>query len=73
MADIALTTSFGLANLYLDYWVYNTDTNKYIYIGNKVKLNINSKTRTLSNTVKVSASRYDKNTYVWEGFKLVKK
>ena len=73
VADIALTTSFGLANLYLDYWVYNTDLNKYIYIGNHAKFDINYKNHSLSNTVKVSAAKYDKKTYIWKDFNLIAK
>jgi len=73
VADIALTTSFGLANLYLDYWVYNANLNKYIYIGNHAKFDINYKNHSLSNTAKVSAAKYDKKIYTWKDFNLIAK
>ena len=71
--DLALTTSFGLANLYLDYWVYNTKSNQYDYIGNHVKFKLNNKLMSLSNTVKINAAKYKNNTFIWKGFKLVNK
>lgn len=69
--DIAITTSFGLANLYMDYWVYDTVNKKYSYIGNFTKFKINNKT--LSNVVKISAAKYKNTVYVWKGFELKEK
>lgn len=40
--DIAITTSFGLANLYMDYWVFDPVNKRYDYIGNLCELKINS-------------------------------
>lgn len=71
--DIAMTTSFGLANLYMDYWVFDPVNKQYDYIGNLCELKINSKDKTLSNVVKVNAAKYENNLYMWEGFELVKK
>ena len=71
--DIAITTSFGLANLYVDYWVYDIMKNKYVYIGNFSEFKISKKDKTLSNLVKISAAKYKNTTYTWQGFKLVKK
>ena len=69
--DLAITTSFGLANLYMDYWVYDTVKNEYAYIGNYAKFEINLKNKTLANIVKVSAAKYKNTKYSWNGFKLV--
>ncbi len=71
--DISITTSFGLANLYIDYWVYDAAKKKYSYVGNFTKFKINSNNRTLSNVVKISAAKYKNTTYRWEGYKLIKK
>jgi len=71
--DISITTSFGLANLYLDYWVYDSVNKKYSYVGNFAAFKINNKNKTLSNVVKSSAVDYINTTYIWNGFKLYKK
>lgn len=71
--DISITTSFGLANLYMDYWVYDSVNKKYSYVGNFAAFKINNKNRTLSNVVKSSAVDYINTTYIWNGFKLYKK
>ena len=71
--DISITTSFGLANLYMDYWVYNSVNKSYLYIGNFSSFKINNKSKTLSNVVKSSAAEYTNTTYIWDGLKLIKK
>ncbi len=71
--DIAITTSFGLANLYLDYWVYDLHSHKYKYIGNHAEFELNTKLKTLSNVIKVNAAKYENNTYFWKGYNLIKK
>ncbi len=70
--DLAITTSFGLANLYLDYWVYDTDNKKYSYIGNFSVFKFDFKNKVLSNTVKVNAAKYENTTYKWNRLKLIK-
>ena len=70
---VAITTSFGLANLYVDYWVFDPVNKQYDYIGNFSELKINSKDKTLSNVVKINAANYENNLYMWQGIKLVKK
>lgn len=70
--DIAITTSFGLANLYLDYWVYDTSKKQYSYLGNYAKFNLDTKNKTLSNVIKINAAKYENNTYKWQGLSLVK-
>lgn len=69
--DLAITTSFGAANLYLDYWVYDTNAKQYIPVGNYSRLIPDAQTRTLSTEVKVSAAEYKKMIYRWQGNKLV--
>lgn len=71
--DIAITTSFGLANLYLDYWVYDSHHEKYHYIGNHSKFELNHKLKILNNTNKVNAANYENNTYIWKGYNLIRK
>lgn len=71
--DISITTSFGLANLYMDYWVYDSANKAYSYIGNFSSFKINNKNKTLSNVVKSSAAEYINTTYTWNGLKLIKK
>ena len=71
--DIAITTSFGLANLYLDYWVYDTGKNKYIYLGNFTEFKLDKKQRTLSNVTKMNAAKYTNATFLWKGYNLVEK
>jgi hypothetical protein len=71
--DIAITTSFGLANLYLEYWVYEPHRHTYKYIGNYVKFELNFRLKTLSHVIKFNAEKYEKNTYFWQGSQLVKK
>lgn len=70
--DIALSTSFGLPNLYLDYWVYSAKKDVFIKVGNYSKFDIDSKNRVLTNTQKESAAKYVKNTFSWDAGKLIK-
>jgi len=71
--DISITTSFGLANVFLDYWVYNATNSQYVFVGNYARLKLNKNLKTLSNRVKVNAVEYKNNTYIWQGLKLVMK
>jgi hypothetical protein len=73
IADIAITTSFGLANLYLDYWVYDKATKTFVKIGNYTQFTRNADTKTLTNQVKGNAASYQKHEYYFNGFKLVRK
>ena len=70
--DIAITTSFGLADLYIDYLVYDTIKKKYSYVGNFTQFNIHNN-KILSNVVKISAAKYKNMVYSWKGFKLTRK
>lgn len=71
--DIAVSTSFGVSNLYMDYWIYNNLKKKYLHIGNYSRFSLNPKNKTLTNTVKINAEKYEKNVYSWNGFKLTRK
>ena len=70
--DIAITTSFGLANLYLDYWVYDSHLQKYSYLGNYSQFKLDHKLKTLMNVVKINAAKYENSTYLWKGYDLIK-
>jgi len=70
--DVAITTSFGLANLYVDYWVFDPINRQYSYVGNFSEFKINKKDKTLSNIVKINAAKYENNLYQWQGTQLTK-
>lgn len=68
--DLAITTSFGTPNLYLDYWRYDTRTKKYIPIGNHPQLIINRAKKTITTTVKLDAGSYKTTEWHWVDGKL---
>ncbi len=70
--DIAITTSFGVANLYLDYWVYVDDENTFRRVGNFSRFVVDEGNKTLRNSVKINAAEYQDNVYRWEQGGLVK-
>ncbi len=71
--DIAVTTSFGTPNLYLNYWVFEPRQNQFKFVGNYSRLKLNHKDKILSNTEKVSAAKYINNQYFWKNGVLTKK
>lgn len=71
--DVAVSTSFGLANQYFDYWTYDPKAKQYVSVGNHPKLNPNSIDKTLAATIKLDATTYQQQKYSWEGGKLVRK
>jgi hypothetical protein len=71
--DLALTTSFGTPNLYLDYWVYDSKQKKYISVGNYPKFTINEQKKTLSATIKSNAENYHNIEWHWNNNTLEKK
>jgi len=71
--DIAITTSFGTPNLYLSYWIFNSDSKRYKFIGNFSKFSIDDKLKTLSNSEKINAAKYRNNHYFWKNNALIKK
>ena len=72
IADLAITTSFGVANLYLDYWVYMPKEKQYKKIGNYSVFELGPKNKTLSNTTKINAATYETVKYKWDAYKLVR-
>jgi|GEM_PF-963501 len=71
--DLALTTSSGTPNLYLDYWIYDVKQKKYISVGNYPKFTINENKKTLSATIKSNAETYQNIEWHWNNNKLEKK
>lgn len=69
--DIGISTSFGVANAYLDYWVTSENAEQFHYVGNFPRLEVDSKTQTLSATVRVSAANYENKRWRWEDQELV--
>lgn len=70
--DLAITSSFGVANLYLEYWVFDTSSGQYRYIGNYAVFDIDEKNKTLKNQVKVNAATYESSVFNWKGQQLIK-
>lgn len=71
--DIAITTSFAVANLYLDYWVYDPANTRFHYVGNFPDLTPIPRNETLTSTVKLNAESYSHSTWVWMAGDLVVK
>lgn len=71
--DVAISTSFGLANQYMDYWVFDKEKDQFSRVGNYVRFALHPSDKSLSNTVKDDAATYQDNTYFWRSGKLVKK
>ncbi|WP_027328254.1 XAC2610-related protein [Marinimicrobium agarilyticum] len=71
--DLAITTSFGVANLYLDYWVFEADKNSFRYIGNFPELRPVPENKTLTSHVKLNAASYERQDWLWEDNELVRK
>ncbi len=46
--DLALTTSYGITNKYIDYWIFDNKNNKFSFIGNYPILSINKQNNTIS-------------------------
>lgn len=69
--DIAVTTSFGVANLYLDYWVFSDNTEQFRHLGNFPRLEVDREEQTLAATVRVNATTYERKIWRWEGQALV--
>ena len=67
---MALTTSFGTANLYLDYWLFDSSTKKFIFVGNFSQFKIDKKNKTLTSIEKQNAARYVTKVFQWKGVTL---
>lgn len=70
--DIAVSTSFSVANQYFDYWVFDPKNGKYHLVGNYPKLSMNSNDKTLKANVKLNAANYQLHKYSWNGNKLTR-
>lgn len=68
--DIAISTSFGLANLICDYWLVDKE-GSFQFIGNYPKFRINYDQKIIETQVRSSAAEYIQDTYHWEGETLV--
>lgn len=71
--DLAVTTSFGVSNLYLDYWVYDAEGKEFRYVGNFPKLEPDEERKLLTTQVKVNAESYERKVWVWEEGELASK
>jgi len=71
--DIAVSTSFGVANQYFDYWAYDPKSGNYNSIGNYPKLSTNPTDKTLTANIKLDAATYQPQKYSWDGGKLIRK
>lgn len=67
MDDIAVSTSFGLANQYMDYWVFDKAKDRFIKLGNHARFTLHPADKALSNTVKVDAAHYRKQVFYLAG------
>jgi hypothetical protein len=71
--DIAVTTSFGLPNLYMDYWVFDKATKKFAKIGNYTQFTVNAESKTLTNQIKDNATTYQQHEYFFKDINLIEK
>ncbi len=71
--DLAITTSFGTPNLYLDYWVFDSATKQYVYVGNYSEFTLDKKNQTVTTTVKDGADSYTTTKWYWKGTELKQK
>lgn len=70
--DLAITTSFGTSNLYLDYWVFNIEQQKYVFVGNYPQFTIDDNGKKLKATIKNNAADYQSVEWHWKSDKLEK-
>jgi len=69
--DLALSTSFGVANQYFDYWTYQPAHEKYEFIGNLPKLGLDKENNHLHSVIKINANEYKETSYSWHDGQLV--
>ena len=70
MPDLAVSTSFGTANQYLDYWIYDPAAKEYVFVGNFPRLVPDPATKTLQADVRMNAASYETQVYAVVGNKL---
>lgn len=68
--DLAVSTSFGTANQYLDYWIYDPAAKEYAFVGNFPRLVADLATRTLKADVRINAASHETQVYEVAGNKL---
>lgn len=73
ISDLAISTSFGVANQYFDYWIFDVQSRQYRKIGNYPRLTIDKTGRTVTTRVKLNAAEYQTLNYIWRDSKLVPK
>lgn len=71
--DLAIPTSFGTPNLYLDYWVFDPGKRKYEYVGNFPQFSIDKAEKIITTRVKESAADYQVTEWHWNKGKLEKR
>ena len=64
--DLAVPTSFGTPNLYLDYWVFDEQQKKYIFVGNYPQLSIDKAKQIITTRVKESEANYNVTEWHWK-------
>ena len=64
--DLAVPTSFGTPNLYLDYWVFDAQQKKYSFVGNYPQLSIDKTKKIITTRVKESAASYQVTQWNWK-------
>lgn len=69
--DVAVSTSFGTPNWYLDYWTAAEHAKEFNYVGNFPRLHADEASRTLSTEERVNAASYQTTTWRWEDGQLV--
>lgn len=70
--DLGVTTSFGVANLFLDYWVYEPGRQRFRFVGNYARLTPDRAERTLHSQIRINAVEYERRTYRWNEGRLIK-
>lgn len=70
MPDLAVSTSFGTANQYLDYWIYDPAAKEYASVGNFPRLVPDAATKTLKADVRMNAASHETQVYAVVGNKL---
>lgn len=69
--DLALTTSFSTANLYLDYWRYDPEQQRFEPVGNYPQLTPVPGKQQLQSTIRHSAERHENTRWHWQGHRLI--
>lgn len=63
--DLGVSTSFGIANHYFDYWVFNSAEKRFTKVGNYLRFILHPEKKLLSYSVKISAAEYEEQYFQW--------